>query len=90
MKENIAALMTAESCSQRNRVTAAGHASQAATGPVVASGTLARDADAADLRRVEEQLAKCLEEEDYKGASAAKENIRTLMGAKPCSHRVFY
>ena len=39
----------------------------------------------ADLRRVKDQLKKCLEDEDYRGAAAAKENIATLMSAEPCS-----
>ena len=65
-------------------VLAAGHGSQTATGPIVSSATFARHADAkrvggekeekrrAELLRAQEQLKKCLEEEDYRGAAAAK------------------
>ena len=108
VKESIAALMSAEPCSQRNpgrstadwsAVSAAGHGSQSATGPIVSSATSTRHADAkrvggekeekrqAELLRAQEQLKKCCEEEDYRGAAAAKEHISTLMGAEPCSHR---
>ena len=102
VKENIAALMSAEPCSPRNHgrskadlsaVTAAGHGSQPATGPTVTSATLARSASAkrvekedeeeekrqAELRRAQDQLKKCLEDEDYTGAAAVKENIAALM-----------
>jgi hypothetical protein len=73
--------------------TATGHGSQLATGPTVTSGTLARGAAAkcvekddeeeekrqAELRRVQDQLKKCLEDEDYTGAAAVKEHIAALM-----------
>ena len=77
-KGNIAALMSAELCSQRNHgrskadwsaATATGHGLQLATGPTVASATLARGAGAkraekedeeekrqAELRRAQDQL----------------------------------
>ena len=63
------------------------------TGSNEASATLARDADAdakhrTNLLRAKEQLEKCLEKEDYRGASAAQKIITTLMGAELCSHRV--
>jgi protein-arginine kinase activator protein McsA len=82
VKENIAALMSAGPCSQRNHgrssaVTAAGHGSREE-----------EEKRRAELLRAQDQLKKCLEEEDYRGAAAAKENISTLMGAEPCSHRV--
>jgi len=74
-------------------LTAAGHGSQPATGPTVTSATLARSASAkrvekedeeeekrqAELRRAQDQLKKCLEDEDYTGAAAVKENIAALM-----------
>ena len=82
-------------------VTAAGHGSQPATGPTVTSATLARGAAAkrvekedeeeekrqTELRRAQDQLKKCLEDEDYTGAAAVKENIAALMSAGPCSQR---
>ena len=39
------------------------------------------------LRRAQDQLKKCLEDEDYMGAAALKENIATLMSAEPCSQQ---
>ena len=53
-----------------------------------ASGGEKEEKRRAELLRAQEQLKKCFEEEDYRGAAAAKEHISTLMGAEPCSHRV--
>ena len=104
MKANISALMSAEPCSQRDHVrseavwyavTAAGHGSQSATGPAVASAPLARGEAAkrvenedkekreAELRRAQDQLKKSLEDVDYTGAAAVKEKIAALMSAAP-------
>jgi protein-arginine kinase activator protein McsA len=108
VKENIAALPSSGPCSQGNHgrskadwsaVTAAGHGSQPATCPTVASATVARGAAAkrvekedeeeekrqAELRTARDQLKKCLEDEDYTGAAAVKENIAALMSTGPCS-----
>ena len=41
----------------------------------------------ADLRHAKGQLQKCLEEEDYAGAAAAKANLAKFMNAAPCSQR---
>ena len=74
-------------------VSAAGHGSHPATGLTLTSATLARSASAkrvekadeeeekrqAELRRAQDQLKKCLEDEDYTGAAAVKENIAALM-----------
>ena len=63
---------------------ATGHGSQPATGPTVRSAILARGAAAkrvekevreeekrqGELRRAQDQLKKCLEDEDYTGAAA--------------------
>ena len=40
-----------------------------------------------ELRRAEDQLKKCLADEDYTGAAAAQGNIAALMSAEPCSQR---
>jgi len=89
---------------------------QAVTGPTATSGMLARDAAAkrvekedeeeekrqAELRRAQDQLRKCLEDEDYTRAAIVKEHIAALMRQaelrraqdqpkkrlEPCSHRV--
>ena len=37
----------------------------------------------AELRRAQDQLKKCLEDEDYTGAAAVKEKIAALMSAAP-------
>ena len=82
--------------------TATGHGSQLATVSAVTSGTLARGAAAkrvakddeeeeekrqAELRRAQDQLAKCLEDEDYTGAAAEQDKIAALMSADSCSQR---
>ena len=85
-KDHIATLMSAEPCSQHNHgrdkadwsaVRTAGHGSQTATGPIVASAAFARADEEEEKRRAEllcaqEQLVKCLEEKDCRGAAAAK------------------
>ena len=89
MKESIAALMSARPCSQRNHerstadwsaVLAAGHGSQTATGPIVSEEEEKRRAE---LLRAQEQLKKCLEKKDYRGAGAEQDNISALMSAEP-------
>ena len=79
------------------RSEATGHGSLAATGPAVTSAILGRGVAVrhvaeddeeeekrhAQLRRVKDQLKKCLEDEDYMGAASVKENIAAIMSAEP-------
>ena len=41
----------------------------------------------AELRRAQDQLQKCLADEDYTRAATAKGNIAALMSAEACSQR---
>ena len=79
VKENIAALMSAGPGSQRNHVASATSARDAASKRVEREEEKRR----AELFRAQEQVKKCIEEEDYRGAAAAKANISTLVGAEP-------
>ena len=72
-------------------VTAADHGSQLATGPNRKEKEQEEEKEEeeekrqAELHRAQDQLKKCLEDEDYRGAAVAKANMTALMRAAPCS-----
>ena len=85
-QEHIAALMVADSCSgtHLSAVSAAGHGSQTATGPIVTSATSARDAVAKPV--AQEQRGNCIGNVDYSGGASGQQHISTLVDAEACLH----
>ena len=66
---------------------ASDHGSQSAAGPMTKE-TEEKEKDEKreeELRRAQDQLKKCLEDEDYRGAAVAKANMTVLMSSAPCS-----
>ena len=41
-----------------------------------------------ELRRAQDQLKKCVDDEDYRGAAAAKANLTALMNSVPYSRGI--
>ena len=73
MKEHIAALKSAEPCSQRY------HGRNATVEEDVEEEEGEEEKRQAELRRFQDQLKKFIAEEDYTGAAAVKESIAALM-----------